>query len=273
MNLSKSFLYRCYLTFFLSIFVFCGLPAQAKAQSNAESKIFLENIHQQYANILALSDLQQKEKIKVLEAQLTQYMEHEAAPSAYLFYNLGTMYLKTEDYGHAIYNFKKAYLLNPNDQRIVDHLHRALLQAKVSAESKDDLSLMLWAQKFWSSISVLDLQVALMSLSVFFGVYFMVRGQRSPRSFWVMVLAMALLSSLCIMRSENVGIAKEVVLLKEQNPRTGLGLQYPGLLADNAELPSGSSGKLIREDSGWYEVLWGDKGRGWVPKSVAGVVY
>ena len=254
------------------VFVLLTLP-WLDAQSPSQDKALLESINQQYASVLALPESQQKEKLQGLIAQLVQVIERQEAPSSHLYYNLGTLYLKTENYGQAIFQLKKAYRLNPNDQRIVDHLNRALLQAKIDTNSKAELSLALWLQRFWGGLTVLQLQSLLLLLCFGSVLIFLIKGKRKPK--WGVLLSFFILLMLILawLRSENLGIQKEVILLAEQNPRAGLGLQYPGILADRAVLPSGSMGQLLREDSGWYEVLWGDKGRGWVPKSDAGLVY
>ena len=258
---------------FLSVgFILLTLP-WLEAQSPSQDKALLEMINQQYASVLALPEAQQKEKLQGLIAQLLQLIERQEAPSSQLYYNLGTLYLKIENYGQAIFQLKKAYRLNPNDQRIVDHLNRALLQAKVDSNSKVELSLALWLQRFWGALTVQQLQSLLLLLCFVALLIFIFKGKRKPK--WCVLLSFLMLLMLVLawLRAENLGIQKEVILLVEQNPRTGLGLQYPGILADRAVLPSGSMGQLLREDSGWYEVLWGDKGRGWVPKSDAGLVY
>jgi hypothetical protein len=57
------------------------------------------------------------------------------------------------------------------------------------------------------------------------------------------------------------------------NPHSGLGPQYPGILKKGHVLPAGSSGTILREQSGWKEIAFSQDQRGWIPKASAQEIY
>jgi tetratricopeptide (TPR) repeat protein len=263
----------------LSLFVLCGFclgllgQAQglfAEADSTAAD---LTLLNRQYAEALSLPETEQSTALHTIAQQYQKILDRQSSPSAFLYYNCGTLYLKIQNYGQAIYCLKKAYKLNPNDQRIVDHLHRALMQAKVQMPPQDDMSLALWGQRFWSALTVMQWQVMLFAFSLGCAVFFVFRGKSKPRAFIFLTSIGLVLMGVALARDQNIGIQKEVILFSAQNPRSGLGPQYPGILSDSTNLPAGSSGKLLREESGWYEVNWNGHSRGWIPKNTAGLVF
>ncbi len=191
---------------------------------------------------------------------------------AYLHYNLGTILLKLKDFGPSIYHLQQAYNLNGDDQRIVGNLQRARLLAGIKGQKEEEAQLSQVFTSTWSELSPKLLQ----SIAILFGLlctFGLLKKGLGP--FAVNLIASLLICSVFIFlanaRANSQWTPKMAVLLEKENPRSGLGLSYPGLLKDDFLKP-GSSGKIIREEQGWIQVLWEQGPRGWVESHKIGIV-
>lgn len=234
----------------------------------ASSSLELLQLHRDYTEALSLKD--EKEQTQAITKVRQAYQRHVMAtdrPSSSLHYNLGTLHLKLEEYGPAIYHLKLAHQKDPNDTRVVDHLQRAASQASVPIVEKDQTLVGGWAQDTWEAVPVLGLQIFLIAIS-FIGLVFVIIGP-SPRKlsrWFAFTFGVLLVSTITMIRQSEWGISEEVVLMENFNPRSGVGLSYPGIL-EEGELKSGHSGTLLRRQGDWIEVSWYESGKGWAPAS------
>jgi hypothetical protein len=254
------------LSFLLILLV---LPFCASASTDLE----LVQLHRSYTDAISIEDDQSKTTAlgKVRQAYQRLLLGTLNPPSA-LHYNLGTLHLQLEEYGPAILQLKLAHLKNPNDPRVVDHLRRASRQAGVPISDEQQNLIGGWAQDTWEAIPVVGLQ-SLLLLFALIGTLLIFRAspQRKIQRWGVSSLILILLLGVTLLRESDWGVSREVVLMKEFNPRSGVGSAYPGILGEG-RFKSGHSGTVLREQGGWVEVHWYDSGIGWVPADLTSEV-
>jgi tetratricopeptide (TPR) repeat protein len=191
---------------------------------------------------------------------------------AYLHYNLGTVYLKLKEYGWSIYHLEQAYALNNDDERIVGNLERARLLAGVQGQNQEEQNVSQIFSATWSELSPKVLQIFAIILSLTLSLFTMTKGTcKRAAILWIGLIICSSLLYLAQVRSQGQWMDKKAVLLKADNPRSGIGLSYPGLLK-NGQLKEGSTGKLIRSEQGWVQVQWSQNIRGWVEANKVGLI-
>ena len=229
-----------------------------------------QTLHEAYAQILSKEDSEDTQPS--LEQLATRYetMVQSVPPSAHLYYNLGTLYLKLESYGKAIYYLKSAYQLDSSDVRITEHLQRASRQASVALSPPQQGNFQGWVNGFWESVPSKFWLIHFFIFSILATIWGVLKRRINGVAVILLVLSFGALG-LGVARQQHMGILQEVVLLNSYNPHTGMGPQYPGIMAGHG-LKAGNVGSVLRQDSGWYEVRWYDAQRGWVPAEEIKVV-
>lgn len=195
-----------------------------------------------------------------------------AEDHAYLHYNLGTVYLKLRDYGWSIYHLEQAYALNNDDERIVGNLERARLLSGVQGQNESEQNVSQIFSATWKELSPKALQCFAIVLSFTLCLFMILKGLGKGGIYlWITILSSSLLLYLASARTQGLWMDKKAVLLEADNPRSGIGLSYPGLLKDDL-LKAGSTGTLIRREEGWVQVQWSPNLRGWVEADKVGLV-
>lgn len=229
----------------------------------------LEELHRKYASILKVEDPEtQQAQLKDCFQQYRQLCRQLPDLSAHLHYNLGTMALKCQEYGYAIFHLKSAYALNRSDSRILEHLERAKRQAKVAITNPQPQNLSTWLSQLWNQIPSLFWQVLTLAFSIL-GLAAAIFKKNSYAVFAFVLFGLSVAAGYA--RSQDIGVTKEAVLMSTYNPRSGLGPQYPGVLNGDG-LKAGNLGRVLRQDAGWVEVLWYDAKRAWVPANVVNII-
>lgn len=196
-----------------------------------------------------------------------------AEDHAYLHYNLGTVYLKLKEYGWSIYHLEQAYALNNDDERIVGNLERARLLAGVQGQNEEEQNVSQIFSATWKELSPKFLQGFAIILSLALSIFMMIKGLgRGAALLWVSLIVCSAILSLAQARSQGKWLDKKAVLLEEDNPRSGIGFSYPGLLKDE-QLKKGSTGTFIRSEQGWVQVQWSPNLRGWVEANKVGLIH
>ncbi len=179
-----------------------------------------------------------------------------------LHYNLGTVCLMQEDLGPAIYHLKRALQLNPSDPKIRRNLARAGVIGALETsppEAKDWLTQLriLWAE---SSPWIWRLMFLFAALSG--GVWLNLQARDWYRvSGKLCFSGVLLLATLLILHELGVGFMRQGVLLLATPAHRGPAESYPPAFVK--DLPAGSVGWILKEDSGWTEVSF-HAGRAWV---------
>ena len=194
-------------------------------------------------------------------------MKREKRDTPLHHYNAGTMFLKGEDYGHAIAHLSQAFAMEPNDQRIVDHLRRAHLQGGIEMESSQQLGLLNWIKSFWKRTLPLHWQVLACLCSIAALVLgFVPSLGGSKLTVGALCFGTVFFLGTALLHQSGIGIERKGILTHAYNPRSGLGPQYPGILRQEDTMAAGSAATILREQSGWKEVLFSGGQRGWLPK-------
>ncbi len=95
--------------------------------------------------------------------------------AAELYYNLGNSYFRNGDFTHAILNFERAKLLDPNDEDINFNLQLAYLKVTAKNEKEPELAVNIWMKNLrsvlssdnWAIISIVSFILLLSSVLVF----------------------------------------------------------------------------------------------------------
>jgi tetratricopeptide (TPR) repeat protein len=234
--------------------------------ANTSPKEQVQVLNKEYADILANKDVDEQRSRLVTLITKYESLAKQVSASAHLHYNLGTLHLKLENYGPAIFHLKSAYRMNSDDTRIANHLQRASRQAKVALEPQGEKSFDAWTHGLWQAIPAsvwgfLAMALALVTTALSF-------LQKRIKPIIVTCLCLSLSAFvLAELRDDQMGISKEAVLQSNYNPHSGMGPSYPGIMSGEG-LKAGNMGKVIRQESGWLEVQWYDAKRGWVPREV-----
>jgi len=192
--------------------------------------------------------------------------------NAYLHYNLGTILLQLKDYGPSIFHLQQAYALHNDDQRIAGNLQRARLLAGLQGKQVEDQQLSQIFSTTWSELNPKALQSMAIVLSLLLTIWIGFKGiGKAGIKLRLSLSLVSLLIYLANAQTQGLWMPKTAILLSAENPRSGLGTNYPGLLKEGT-LKAGSYGLFIREVQGWAEVEWEQGPRGWVKADKIGVV-
>lgn len=260
--------YRLFLTM---LFAWLSLSqANAATDLSASTTAQATALHEAYAQVLIKED--SEETHVQLEQLATRYenLSKSVTPSAHIYYNLGTLYLKLEAYGKAIYYLKSAYQMNSSDVRIADHLQRASRQASVALSPPQQGSFQSWLNGFWENVPSAVWMGGFLLFSLLVTLSSIAKQRLNGVSVILGLISFSILA-LGLAREQQMGVRQEVVLLNEYNPHAGMGPQYPGIMAGQG-LKAGNVGRILRKNSGWFEVLWYDAERGWVPRKEIEVI-
>ena len=192
-----------------------------------------------------------------------QFLSTTTEPHPYIDYNLGTIYLSSKEYAKAIVHLKRAHRHLSDDPRVIKNLRRAGKAAGVQLFPQKQQNLISILQQWWTSTPPKTLQILALLfswLSAFF-CFFIVRNNRVLFTF-VLIMTL-LLSSAALLRTIDIGIQKEAILLNPYKPHTGLGENYPSVFLE--DLKAGTPGIILRQEMGWVQIKWISGNHGWVP--------
>lgn len=247
----------------MKIFYIFSLLIALSASLIASDKTLNEAI-QLYESSLQKTGAEKDKLLKQSIQKMDSIQRSSKLHHPYLDYNIGTAYLQLKDYGKSILHLKRAYHWLKNDSKVVNNLRRAgrLAKVEVFPSSSQDISAII--NSYWTSIPTYTWLWITTILAWALALWTWL--SKSQKSTFVFSLCLLLLSSsLTFLRAIDYKVPKEIVLLSEYNPKSGLGEQYPN--AFSKALPPGSSAKVIRADRGWIEAKWNDNSNAWIPES------
>lgn len=230
----------------------------------------ISELMNRYRSIVS-SEMNAEEKQKAF-TRLAEQLEAAYPKTDELYpvldYNIGTLYLKADRPGPAIYWLKRA-MLHSDDPRISANLLRAGHIGGVDVKPPEAQSASDYLSRIWAGIPARFFQVFLVFFSVLTVVLLRLTKSRSKALHAVALLFCLCLGTLTTLRSLNYGIRQTAVLLENTLPRKGY---LPGdPPAFNAEMPAGSSGTLLRKTPGFVEISF-PGGRGWVREDKVGAI-
>ena len=256
------------MKYLMSFFLYLYLGAQLYSDT---SPLELKEAQLLYEKALELQNDEAEQKLMRAKNIYKKALNTDSN-KAYLHYNLGTVYLKLKDYGPSIFHLQQAYALNNNDKKIVGNLQRAKLLAGLQGVEDESKELNDFLTTIWTEINPKLLQSLAILTAVLFSAWMFLKGLGPAAShLWISIVLCSVLLYLAYAHSNGLWIDQTTILLTSENPRSGLGSSYPGLLKDDTLKP-GSSGKLVREEQGWVEVHWRQGIRGWVKKEKVGIL-
>jgi len=208
--------------------------------------------------------------IVVYESILSPGME-----SAPLYFNLGNSYFKKGDLGHAILNYHKARRLDPADDDIIGNLEFARRFTSVQMEG---VQLNPVSKLFESLVAPYRLSTLAWVSSIFFVLLFVMLTLRFGLNFHggfirvgltvtlILTLSMALLTTLKYDREYLT--ERGVIIAEDSVIRTG-----PSVNSDRElDASPGLVVEILDESGEFFNVLFENKRRGWIQKSLLAVI-
>ncbi len=268
------------ITFF-SLWMILSVPllhAEAiPATSAAEPAIFadtqapgqaLTDIHDLLfrANEAYLND-QYIESAKQYEASISQ-----GHLNGHVFYNLGNCYIRQNQLGRAILNYKRASLLLPRDGDLKANLKyaRSLIQDRIE-DSPPSLwhTLAFWyfSMNFQELLFIFALFYTFFWISALFNLY-----RDSEWIKWGLALSLILSISLGVSTGikyhETIYNTGGVILAREAPVRAGFSKKDTTLFV----LHEGAEFSMLDEEKGWSKIALPDGKKGWLPTKTRGLV-
>jgi len=191
--------------------------------------------------------------------------------SAALYYNLGNAYFRQGQLGQAIMNYTRARRLAPRDDDIKANLEFARQFAIDKIEVTQETILLDYVNRFFDSFSLTEITWLAAFLYIVTAVMVLIgyvyRWYRIPTP--ALILALALFSVAVIFTAvkldRDVLTRKAVVLAQQAEVKSGPGEDFNSKFTAHA----GLTFTIEREESGYYQVDFENRLKGWILKSVA----
>jgi tetratricopeptide (TPR) repeat protein len=206
-------------------------------------------------------------------AQLYQMLVDSGYQNVAIYYNLGISFFKMNQVPHAILNYERAHLLDPNDEDIEFNLEMARTFTVDRIEPLPEFFLVSWyrsvrgvfSSNTWAIISILLFAVTLV-LSLFFWFSRVRSVKRLSFSIAIVALSLSMLTilfskqeKLMLTQRNQAIIFQPVVAVKSSPGESG---------KDIFILHAGTKVKITKVLGDWVEVRIADGNKGWV-QSVA----
>lgn len=186
--------------------------------------------------------------------------------NGHLYYNAGNSFLRLEDLGHAILNFQRALLYNPDNPYAIAMLREARSQVnfplKMSAEENLLKTLFFWHFRlpFRSRLSIFSLSFSLFWLLLSLRLYTRIPFNRLA-IFCCFLLFSGSAISIAISSFQKSGL-DAVVIAKEAEVRSGNGKNFE--LAIDLPLLSGVEVRILDTRGHWHLVEYAGNTLGWL---------
>ncbi len=206
-------------------------------------------------------------------AQVYQMLVDSGYQNVAIYYNLGNSFFKMNQVPHAILNYERARLLDPNDEDIEFNLEMARTFTVDRIEPLPEFFLVSWyrsvrgvfSSNAWAIISILLFAVTLV-LSLFFWFSRVRSVKRLSFSIAIVALSLSMLTilfskqeKLMLTQRNQAIIFQPVVAVKSSPGESG---------KDIFILHAGTKVKITKALGDWVEVRIADGNKGWV-QSVA----
>ncbi|MCO4783922.1 MAG: hypothetical protein KC646_16455 [Candidatus Cloacimonetes bacterium] len=192
------------------------------------------------------------------ENALNEYKKCEKSPSYSLYYNLGNVYFKLQEYGLSRYNYEMAAVLSPTNRNLKYNLK--LLTDKLS----DDTDINLFVS---STLFDVEVEYILLISSVIFCIGFLFRASLGK---WVWIISLVFIgiifftySSLFFKSSQSgIILPQETQIYSSQDKSSAvLGLVHTGYKV-----------KILQVLKDWVLVEFRLNNSGWVPAQEIAIV-
>ncbi|MEW5795484.1 MAG: tetratricopeptide repeat protein [Candidatus Zixiibacteriota bacterium] len=200
---------------------------------------------------------------------------HQGMESSALYFNLGNSYFRSGDLGHAVLYYLRAQRLDPNDPDIAANLEFARRFTSVQMEGVElnpvsslfesivapyHLSALAW-------VSCCCFILLFVFLIARFG--FALRGGLVRAGTWVALLLLISSSLLTTVKYHHDYLTRRAVIIAEESiVHTG-----PSELSEKElDAAPGLVVEILAESGDFYNVLFENKRRGWIQRSLVAVV-
>ncbi|MBU8934669.1 MAG: tetratricopeptide repeat protein [candidate division Zixibacteria bacterium] len=210
---------------------------------------------------------------KDYESAIDKYLAalSHGVESAPLYYNLGNAYFKAGDLGRAVLSYHRARRLAPDDEDLVHNLEFARQFPSVQMEGVKLNPINSFMESLVASYRLDTLAWAMSAIFILFCLLLMVRfglGYNNPlqRVSTVVVLVILLgISGLTTFKYRTDYLTRWAVVVADESlvlsgPTDGADLEFrgaPGLIVE-----------IMAETGDYYNVLFENKRRGWMKKSL-----
>lgn len=194
--------------------------------------------------------------------------------NGYIYYNLGNAYLKNDQIGNAILNYKKALIYQPRNVDIKTNLQFALDETKDQFSTEETIEPILQILIFWyyslnmTELIIITLLANLIMCTGFIYLSFYSNNIIKVSSYVVLALSIILFTSTIIKIYNNYNVSEGVVVVKETDIKSG----YDNSYATVFKLHEGTVFKINEIKGNWYKIILSNGQKGWINKNSIGLV-
>lgn len=194
--------------------------------------------------------------------------------NGHVLYNLGNAYLRNDQLGKAILQYRKALLLLPRDGDLKSNLAYARSLRPDRLDPEADAGSTLRAFTFWyRGMNLRELLTAFLVFHALFWVVALLRLYRPSEAlawaFALLLLASAVAAGSAAFKwRETLRGSDGVILEKEVQVRAGFTERDTVLFV----LHEGAEFSILGEEAGWWKIELADGKKGWIPAYCAGRV-
>jgi len=192
--------------------------------------------------------------------------------NGHVFYNLGNCYIRLNQIGLAILNYKKAQLLLPRDEDLRANLKYARSLTQDRLETTDTS---LWRTlAFWYfSMNFQQLLFAGCLLFILFWISALIKLYRDSEAIkWLLALSLLLSVVMTISTglkmNESLSSTKGVILSQEAPIRAGFSRNDTTLFI----LHEGAEFSVLDQKKDWWKIALPDGKKGWLPSESGGLI-
>ena len=192
--------------------------------------------------------------------------------NGHVFYNLGNCYIRLNQIGLAILNYKKAQLLLPRDGDLRANLAYARSLTQDRLETTD--SSLRHTLAFWYfSMNLQQLLFACCLLFLLFWISALIKLYRDSETIrWILALSLLLSVVMAVSTGlkvkETVRSSKGVILNQEAPIRAGFSRNDTTLFV----LHEGTEFSVLDQKKGWWKIALPDGKKGWLPTESGGLI-
>lgn len=194
--------------------------------------------------------------------------------NGYIYFNLGNSYLKNDQIGKAILNYKKALIYHPRNVDIKTNLQFAIDETKDQFSTEETVEPILHILMFWYySLNITELIIITLLTNLIMCTGFIVNLFYSNNilkisSHVILTIFIILFASTIIKLYDNYNISEGVVVVKETDIRSGYNTSYATVF----KLHEGTIFKITESKDGWYKILLSNGQKGWINETSIGLI-
>lgn len=279
--------FRCVGCWLIALLTAClwmtpsGRPS-AMAGSEGLTKAELQESLQASENLFhQANELYPKDRTRAAELyreaalHLERIIEQGGVRNGRLYYNLGNIYLRLEQVGHAILSYRKAEKYIPTDENLRQNLNYALRFRRDDIQGTEQSRVLHWlldrhyglsrVARLWLFVCCFNLFWMINSVALF------KRDSRLKKAAALSALLSVVFGGSLLAEAYRDGSHRQGVILQpEVIARQGDGEVYQP--AFKGPLHAGAEFSLLEKRAGWYHIKLLDGSRCWVPTAAAGLI-